>query len=281
MLEMSEIKLLMFCLILFESSSYPGQGDNKVALPSDMDYQVIDTESPPYFVNTSRTVVYTTVGSTVTLICRVRNLGDRSVSWIRKSDLHILTVGLASYTSEHKFLPLHPDGSDEWNLRISNPTIQDSGTYECQLNTEPKRSRAFHLSVVISQATIHGDREVYVQAGSDLNLTCTFLTTPEPPVAVIWRQNANGLHLSGRGGVAIVTEKRRRSSHLLIARLKETDSGNYTCAPSNAQADSVLVHVLQGLGGQPRANIMSSKASPIFRIKPIIIFIILIVKSIH
>lgn len=46
------------------------------------------------------------------------------VSWIRKSDLHILTVGLASYTSEHKFLPLHPDGSDEWNLRISNPTIQ-------------------------------------------------------------------------------------------------------------------------------------------------------------
>ena len=27
-----------------------------------------------------------------------------------------------------------------------------------------------------------------MQAGSDLNLTCTFLTTPEPPVAVIWRQ---------------------------------------------------------------------------------------------
>ena len=35
-------------------------------------------------------------------------------------------MGLASYTNEHKFLPLHPDGSDEWNLRISNPVIQVS-----------------------------------------------------------------------------------------------------------------------------------------------------------
>ncbi len=41
---------------------------------------MIDSESPPYFVNTSRSLVYTTVGATVTLVCRVRNLGDRSVS---------------------------------------------------------------------------------------------------------------------------------------------------------------------------------------------------------
>ena len=43
------------------------------------------------------------------------------------------------------------------------------------------------LIILIFQAIIQGDREVYVQAGSDLNLTYTYLTTPEPPLAVIWR----------------------------------------------------------------------------------------------
>ena len=48
-------------------------------------FQLIDSESPPYFVNSSRTVVYTTLSSTVTLVCRVRNLGDRSVSHFLQS----------------------------------------------------------------------------------------------------------------------------------------------------------------------------------------------------
>ena len=47
---------------------------------SDVSYKVIDTESPPYFVNTSRSLIYTTVGRTVILECRVRNLGSRAVS---------------------------------------------------------------------------------------------------------------------------------------------------------------------------------------------------------
>jgi len=247
--------------LLVNFSCFIGIGETFGRDKTDLDYQMIDSVSPPYFVNRSRTVVYTTLGSTTTLVCRVRNLAHRSVSWIRKSDLHILTVGLSSYTNDQKFFPIHPEGSDEWNLRITDPTIQDSGTYECQINTEPKRSRAFHMEVVVSQATIQGDRELFVQAGSDLNLTCTCLTTPEPPTGVLWKHNSEGLHLSTRGGIAIITEKRRRTSYLLISRLRETDSGNYTCLPSNAEKDSVVVHVLEGLGGQPRANMMSDDSA--------------------
>ena len=47
---------------------------------SDLSYKLIDTESPPYFVNTSRSLVYTTLGRTVILECRVKNLGNRAVS---------------------------------------------------------------------------------------------------------------------------------------------------------------------------------------------------------
>jgi len=225
---------------------------------SEISYKVIDSESPPYFLNTSRSLIYTTVGRTVILECRVRNLGDRAVSWIRQSDLHILTVADTSYTNSLKFYPTHPPGSDEWNLRVTNPGLADTGAYECQINTEPKKSRLYHLDVVISKAKIHGDRDVFVQEGSDINLTCTALSTPETPERVVWRHNNRDLHRSTRGGIAIVTEKRRRTSVLMMYRAVHTDTGNYSCSPSNAEADTVQVHVLEGTGGLPRANVMAN-----------------------
>jgi len=252
------LSLLMLLSILGTGGSPKAKPDS-----SDVSYKVIDSQSPPYFLNTSRSLVYTTLGRTVILVCRVRNLGNRAVSWIRQSDLHILTVGETSYTNSLKFFPTHPPGSDEWNLRITNPGLADSGSYECQINTEPKKSRLYHLDVVISKAKIHGDRDVFVQEGSDVNLTCTALSTPEPPDRVVWRHNNLDLHLSTRGGIAIVTEKRRRASNLMISRAVSSDTGNYSCTPSNAEADTVGVHVLEGTGGLPRANVMANGSSRI------------------
>ena len=71
----------------------------------------------------------------------------------------------------------------------------------------------------LCQAKIHGDRDVFVQEGSDINLTCTALSSPEQPESVKWRHNNLDLHRSTRGGIAIVTEKRRRTSVLLMYRL--------------------------------------------------------------
>lgn len=70
------------------------------------------------------------------------------VSWIRKRDLHILTVGILTYTNDQRFQAMHSDGSDEWTLKITSPQVRDSGTYECQVSTEPKISQAYRLSVV-------------------------------------------------------------------------------------------------------------------------------------
>ena len=87
---------------------------------------------------------------------------------------------------------------------------------------------------------------MFVQSGSDINLTCTATSSPEPPASVSWFHNRRDLHHSSRGGIAIVTEKRRRSSNLLISRVTPTDSGNYSCLPTNAERDTVAVHVLKG-----------------------------------
>uniref|UniRef100_A0A182NQQ3 Ig-like domain-containing protein n=1 Tax=Anopheles dirus TaxID=7168 RepID=A0A182NQQ3_9DIPT len=102
----------------------------------------------PYFDNSTKREVTATVGQSALLHCRVRNLGDRAVSWIRKRDLHILTVGILTYTNDQRFQSLHTEGSDEWTLRITSPQPRDSGTYECQVSTEPKISQAFRLNVV-------------------------------------------------------------------------------------------------------------------------------------
>lgn len=55
----------------------------------------------PYFDNTTRREVTTTVGQTAHLHCRVRNLGDRAV---RKSPCIPFTIHLVSWRSRHSTL---------------------------------------------------------------------------------------------------------------------------------------------------------------------------------
>ncbi|RVE43487.1 hypothetical protein evm_011859 [Chilo suppressalis] len=110
----------------------------------------MSTESigQPYFDNTTKRDYTAAVGQPAYLHCRVKNLADRAVSWIRKRDLHILTVGVHTYSSDARFAALHTDGSDEWTLRVAPAQPRDSGGYECQVSTEPKISLSFRLTVV-------------------------------------------------------------------------------------------------------------------------------------
>ncbi|KAF5302775.1 hypothetical protein FQA39_LY01955 [Lamprigera yunnana] len=88
--------------------------------------------SQPYFDNSTRTEI-TTVGQTANLHCRVRSMGDRAYSWIRKRDLHILTVGILTYSD------IPP-----------------------KVNTEPKISQAYKLSVVVTKTKIVANPELYI-----------------------------------------------------------------------------------------------------------------------
>ncbi|XP_055611824.1 protein amalgam-like [Uranotaenia lowii] len=200
----------------------------------------------PYFDNSTKREVIATVGQSALLHCRVRNLGDRAVSWIRKRDLHILTVGILTYTNDQRFQSLHTEGSDEWTLRITSPQPRDSGTYECQVSTEPKISQAFRLNVVVSRAKILGNGELFIKSGSDINLTCVALQSPAPPSFIYWYKGSRVVNYSQRGGISVLTERQTKTSKLVIARATPADSGNYTCSPSSSDSASVIVHVING-----------------------------------
>jgi len=80
------------------------------------------------------------------MITRVRF--TLQVSWMRKRDMHILSAGIFMYTSDLRFLVIHPDKSENWTLQIKSPQERDSGVYECQVSTEPKMSLNYSLNVV-------------------------------------------------------------------------------------------------------------------------------------
>lgn len=206
----------------------------------------VESVGQPYFDNATKRDYTAAVGQPAYLHCRVRNLADRAVSWIRKRDLHILTVGVHTYSSDARFAALHADGSEEWTLRVAPAQPRDSGSYECQVSTEPKISLSFRLTVVVSKAEILSGPELFVRAGSDINLTCIARHAPDPPSFIYWYRGQNVVNYAQRGGISVETEQRTRTSRLLIARASPRDSGNYTCAPSSSDSASVVVHVVSG-----------------------------------
>lgn len=108
------------------------------------------------------------------------------------------------------------------------------------------KSNNIFFGFAVSKAKIIGNTEMYIRSGSDINLTCVVLETPDPPTFIYWYRDRDVINYSGRGGISVVTEKQTRTSRLLISKAQPPDTGNYTCAPSASDSASVTVHVLNG-----------------------------------
>ncbi|KAJ8717003.1 hypothetical protein PYW07_005543 [Mythimna separata] len=235
--------------------SRTGCTDNTNGLGTDgvqeLDYTDVDlglTQRGPRFDVPHSKNVTALVGKTAQLNCRVHDLGNRTVSWIRHRDIHLLTSGRMTYTSDQRFISVHNPHTEDWILKIRFPQRRDSGIYECQVGTTPPIGHRMYLSVVEPLTTILGGPELFINTGSTINLTCVVQHSPEPPPAIRWTHNDEEINYdSPRGGVSVITEKgETTTSHLLVQRAKAPDSGRYTCAPANANPRSVLVHVLSG-----------------------------------
>ncbi len=71
------------------------------------------------------------------------------MSWVRHRDIHLLTVGRYTYTSDQRFRAINdPQAAENWTLMVKYPQLRDSGVYECQISTTPHISHFIHLRVV-------------------------------------------------------------------------------------------------------------------------------------
>ncbi|XP_015794829.1 lachesin, partial [Tetranychus urticae] len=220
-----------------------------------------DPTFKPYFDDNNVDNVTTQLGKTAHLHCKIRQLGDRTVSWVRQKDLHILTVGRYTYTSDQRFTCIHLDDSDDWTLEIKYVQKDDAGIYECQVSTEPKMSLSIKLGVVAAKAIIPEGPELFVEVGVTVNLTC-LISEPSssPPVYVFWYHDGTVINYdSPRGGDIKVTTDRSSSavSRLTIIESRPSDSGEYSCKPSYADFANATLHVVAASSSSPSSSLSS------------------------
>ncbi|XP_063909931.1 uncharacterized protein LOC135127422 isoform X2 [Zophobas morio] len=229
----------------------------------------------PVFDDFTIREVEATEGQTLLLPCTVRYLGDKVVSWIRSRDLHILTSGRFTFSSDNRFEPVPSPAGDFWGLRIRGVLLSDTGRYECQVNTDPKMSLAFNLTVSgvrkledtnskwVGQALIKGRSEVYVRDGSPVTFTCEIsplsvaspqsgahgvFMTAKPKVR--WLHDNKELlfettdpHISMRTLYGEMTQK--VIGVLKISKVSWRDSGQYTCLQMSVKPYSVKLFVAE------------------------------------
>ncbi|XP_032598899.1 zwei Ig domain protein zig-8 [Drosophila grimshawi] len=214
----------------------------------------------PYFDLTMPRNITSLVGKSAYLGCRVKHLGNKTVAWIRHRDLHILTVGTYTYTTDQRFQTSYHRDIDEWTLQIKWAQQRDAGVYECQISTQPVRSYSVNLNIVVPTATILGGPDLYVDKGSTINLTCIIKFSPEPPTHIFWYHQDKVLSEETAGGrLKFKTIKSEETkSILLIYDADLLHSGKYSCYPSNTEIASIRVHVLQG----ERPEAMQTNAAP-------------------
>ncbi|CAH1404812.1 unnamed protein product [Nezara viridula] len=131
------------------------------------------SEDMPVFDNTLNTNVTAELGSTVYLSCRVTNLKNMTVGWIRMKDKHVLTYGIYSFAHDQRFQIRHREDPDDWKLLIKHVMKKDEGPYRCQVsNGTEVLSQNFNLLVAVPTARIIGAGEIRIKQGSAISLVC-------------------------------------------------------------------------------------------------------------
>ncbi|XP_046400660.1 uncharacterized protein LOC124166963 isoform X2 [Ischnura elegans] len=213
-------------------------------------------EPLPFFEDfANATNITTQLGNTVFLHCKVNDLRDKTVSWVRRKgdNIHLLTFGLHTYSSDSRY-SLNYQHPNDWKLQIKFANQRDQGHYECQVSSHPPRIFYVLLTVVVPKVEIVDERGVaivdkFYKAGSTIELKCVISQVPHPSSYVTWKHGQRMLNYdTSRGGISVKTDilTGGAMSRLYIANANKQDSGNYTCALADVAETTVYVHVLNG-----------------------------------
>lgn len=92
-------------------------------------------DSQPSFDTTmSSTNVTVSDGDSAFLVCTVRDLGDYVVSWLRYSDLNLLSVGKLKYTQDPRYQIFHVEPNDTWTLKVRGANASKIKKTERRIN---------------------------------------------------------------------------------------------------------------------------------------------------
>lgn len=225
------------------------------------------------FLQTNSSRHLAMVGTTAVLHCHTGDIGESVVSWIRRRDYHLLTVGQHAYSSDERFQVRYVKQDNDWQLHLRYVQVRDAGEYECQVSSHPATSLFSTLKVVEPTAEILGGPEKYIRRGSSLRLVCLLRHYETPPDYVFWY---NGERKMINYDQQVTVETNSTCSVLTIQDVQFSDNGRYACHPANAQPASILIHVLNG--GETPAAIHSPAARAAHPCLPLLLLLLLLLR---
>lgn len=224
--------------LLIPSSGRPADKDftDEFALSSE-DGDVI-------FPENNNTLVVAQVGGEATFSCYTNHISNELVTWLKRDDDQLLTVGQVVYAAETRYSAAPSRHTNAWELWVKDVHLSDAGQYECQLTTYPPVTFFFTLKVLQAEAVISGPKEVHIEEGSKLALECHVQNAVSPPVYIFWYHNATMVNYGRQHTLQV--NHRNYTSSLVVGKVKLSDAGTYSCEPHLATPANVSVHVVKG-----------------------------------
>ncbi|XP_070140681.1 lachesin isoform X2 [Drosophila kikkawai] len=179
-------------------------------------------------------------GRDISFTCVVDNLGQYRVAWIKSDSKAILGIHTHMVSLNPRLSVTH-NGHNTWKLHISRVQINDSGSYMCQVNTDPMKSLSGHLDVVVPPDIMNhrenSQEEGVSTEGGSISLICSATGVPEPKVQ--WRREDGKdiiLRAENRDKQAL---KYVEGERLTLTNVHRSDIGGYNCIASNGVPPSV------------------------------------------
>ncbi|XP_077285503.1 dpr-interacting protein lambda [Arctopsyche grandis] len=193
-----------------------------------------------------------TQGRDVHFTCVVNHLSEYRVAWIKSDSKAILAINTRMVAINPR-LSVTYNGHNTWRLHVANVQANDSGTYMCQINTDPMRSQTGYLKVVIPPDILNEDEEgsggVALEGGA-IRMKCIATGTPEPTVT--WKRDPGKSiifrHENGRERKAIPSHE---GPVLHLSYVQRTDMGLYYCIASNGVPPTVSKRYIVQVQFQP------------------------------
>ena len=73
------------------------------------------------------------------------------MSWIRRRDWHIMSVGETVYTSDDRVVVTHKKHAAAWTLQFKFAKQRDEGVYECQVDRDSRHLEHLSTALLVSE----------------------------------------------------------------------------------------------------------------------------------
>ncbi|XP_017003966.2 limbic system-associated membrane protein [Drosophila takahashii] len=222
------------------------------------------TSSQNHFGNTlqsqfntkNNTRVIAQKGGLAILPCVVKVNSPATVSWIRRKDFQLLTVGLSTHSSDKRFLVEHTRHMGHWSLRIKAVREEDRGFYECQLSIYPTQSIVIELKIVEAVAEISSAPELHIDETSTLRLECKLKRATENPAFVFWYHDSKMINYDSQGGFVVTSIGQSNLQNGQVFRSSPANKSRVTMPIESS--NGVLGNVLGNPDNFKTSNIPSS-----------------------